>query len=97
MKPLYEVINQISQLESKLKSHEEYNRYFMKCRQSFEEMGISYYWPANEKYAETRTDVEAHITGNQTKNLAITQVIKPVILQDKTIVQRGVVIVEGKD
>lgn len=97
MKPLFEIINQISQLENKLKNQDEFNRHFVKCRQLLEEMGISYYWPLHEKYSETRTDVDAHITGNHAGNLTITQVIKPVIIQDKTIVQRGVVIVEGKE
>lgn len=96
MKPLFEIINQLSQLEHKLKTQEEYQRYFARCKQSLGEMGYTYYWPLDEKYSETRTDVEAHITGTETGNLVITQVIKPVIVQDNAIVQRGVVIVEGK-
>ncbi len=96
MKQLYEVINQLSALELKLNQSETYQRYFARCKQSFEEMGITYYAPVNEKYNETRTDVEANITGNETKNLIITQVIKPVIVKEGTIVQRGIVIVEGK-
>lgn len=97
MKQLFEVINQLSALESKLNGNEEFQRYFIRCKQSFEEMGIKYYSPMNEKYSETRTDVEANITGNDTNNLIITQVIKPVIVQDGTIAQRGIVIVEGKN
>lgn len=96
MKHLYEVINQLSALETKLNNQEEYQRYFARCKQSFEEIGITYYSPINEKYNETRTDVEANIAGNETKNLVITQVIKPVIVHDGAIAQRGIVIVEGK-
>lgn len=96
MKHLYEVINQLSALEGRLNQSEEYQRYFVRCKQSFEEMGIRYYSPLHEKYNETRTDVEANITGSGTGNLVITQVIKPVIVHDGTIAQRGIVIVEGK-
>ncbi len=96
MKHLYEVVNQLSALENKLSNTEEYQRYFVRCRQSFAEMGISYFTPLNEKYNETRTDVEANITGTETKNMVITQVIKPIIIHDGIIVQRGIVIVEGK-
>ncbi|MCD6068036.1 MAG: hypothetical protein K0S33_2862 [Bacteroidetes bacterium] len=96
MKHLYEVINQLSALESRLNNNEEYQRYFTRCKQSFGEMGISYYSPINEKYSETRTDVEANITGEGTKHMVITQVIKPVIVHDGAITQRGIVIVEGK-
>ena len=95
MKHLYEVINQISLMEQKLQSNEEFQRYFTRCRQSFQEMGLSYYSPVKEKYSDTRTDVEAHITGSDTRDMVITQVIKPVIVQDGAIVQRGIVIVEG--
>ncbi len=97
MKQLYEIINQLTQLEQKLSNNEEYKRYFNRCRQSFEEMGFNYYSPKDEKYSDTRTDVEASIAGNSTVNLTITQVIKPVIVKDGQIVQRGIVIVEGNN
>ncbi len=96
MKQLYEIINQLSALEAKLNKQEDYQRYFIRCKQSFEEIGITYYAPINEKFDETRTDVEATISGLETKNMLITQVIKPIIVQDGAIVQRGIVIVEGK-
>ena len=96
MKHLYEVINQLSALESRLVEKEEFQRYFARCKQSFEEMGILYYSPLHEKYSETRTDVEANITGTATSSMVITQVIKPVIVENGAIVQRGIVIVEGK-
>lgn len=96
MKPLFEVINQLTSLESKLGGQEELQRHFSRCKQSFEEMGITYYSPLREKYSETRTDVEASIVGESTRDLVITKVIKPVIVQQGMIVQQGIVIVEGK-
>lgn len=96
MKHLYEVVNQLAIMEAKLANNEEFQRYFTRCRQSLEEMGISYYSPINEKYNETRADVEAHITGTETKNMIISQVIKPIIAHDGVIAQKGIVIVEGR-
>jgi hypothetical protein len=95
MKQLFEVINQLCSLENKLGEQEEFKRYFSRCRQSFEEMGISYYVPLNEKYTDTRTDIEASITGSENGNLFISQVIKPVIVKDGVIVQKGIAIVES--
>jgi hypothetical protein len=97
MKQLFEIINQLSTMELKLGEQEEYKRYFSRCRQSFEEMGYVYYSPVNEKYSETRTDIEASITGSESKNMVISQVIKPVIVKDGVIVQKGIAIVEGKN
>lgn len=96
MKHLFEVINQLCLMETKLSGNEEFNRHFSRCKQSFEEMGITYQLPINEVYKETRTDLEAHITGSESKNLIITQVIKPIIFQNGSLVQRGIVIVEGR-
>lgn len=94
-KHLYEVINQLCLMEEKLLGNEEFQRHFARCKNSFQEMGITYHSPLKEKYSETRTDVEAHITGTEQKNMTITKVIKPIIMQDGVIAQRGIVIVEG--
>ena len=55
--------------------------------------------PTGEAYNETRTDCEASITGDQTTNLVITEVIRPIVRYRAggrtTIIQRAVVIVEG--
>ena len=57
--------------------------------------------PINQKYKETRTDVEANISGDSTENLIIVDVIKPIIRikQGKVskIIQKGIVIVQDKN
>jgi len=54
--------------------------------------------PITQKYSETRTDVEASISGDSTENLIITDVIKPIIRikQGGTnqIIQNGIVVVQ---
>jgi DNA repair exonuclease SbcCD ATPase subunit len=64
---------------------------------------VHYYYenPINESYNDTRTDVDAHISGIKTDNLVIIDVIKPIIrsqTNDKSaIVQKGIVTVTSKD
>jgi hypothetical protein len=56
--------------------------------------------PLLEKFTESRTDCEANIIGKLTNHMIVTQVIKPIIYQSidgtKTIVQKGIVMVESK-
>ncbi|MCZ8286243.1 MAG: hypothetical protein O9353_12385, partial [Bacteroidia bacterium] len=96
MKPIIDIINQLCTLEEKTGSSEDYARPFSRIKQSFEEMGYSYHSPVNEAYMDTRTDLEATIIGENTRNLVITKVIKPLILKDARIIQRAVVIVESR-
>jgi hypothetical protein len=62
-------------------------------------MDLEYLNPIGERYNETRTDVTATISGSSSRNLVITEVIKPIIVQRvgnvQQIVQVGVVIVES--
>ena len=50
---------------------------------------------------ETRTDLEASITGEGTENLYVVEVIKPIVrIGDKSfsrVVQKGIVIVQSKE
>ncbi|MCW3083134.1 MAG: hypothetical protein JWP12_500 [Bacteroidetes bacterium] len=96
MQPIIEIINQLNTLESKLSASDENARSFNRIKQALSEMGYSYSSPVNEDYKDTRTDVDATIIGESTKNLVITKVIKPIIIQDSKIVQRAIVIVESK-
>jgi iron uptake system EfeUOB component EfeO/EfeM len=98
MKPLIEIANQLHSLEKKIEkeSHSSlYTRHIQRMRQALQEMGISYHSPEGEKYSETRTDVEANITGTPSANMKITEVIKPIVMQNNSIIQAGIVIVEG--
>jgi hypothetical protein len=96
MKPIIEIINQLCVLEEKAGGSEDYMRPFSRIRQALEEMGYSYSTPLNEPYKDTRTDLEATIVGDSTRDLVISKVIKPLILKDAQIIQRAVVIVESR-
>jgi hypothetical protein len=62
--------------------------------------GLSYHNPIGEKYDETRTDLEANIAGESTKDLVIKEVNKPIIRFRAPgidrIVRKGVVVVGSK-
>lgn len=96
MKPIVEIINQLTLLEDKVGQTEEHARSFNRIKQALSEMGYTYNNPLNEVYKETRTDLEATIVGDNTSNLVVTKVIKPIIVKDAQIIQRAVVIVESK-
>lgn len=70
-----------------------------KMKRVLEEAGVFIYDPTGEKYNETRTDVEANISGSSTSGLVITDVIKPILYTEtegrKQLIQQGVVIVSG--
>ena len=65
------------------------------------QIGLVYEDPLGQPFKETRTDLEATISGPDTENLVVVEVIKPIIraiFADgySKIVQRGVVIVETR-
>ena len=67
-------------------------------------IGLAYEDPMGQSVNETRTDLEASVSGSGTENLVVVEVIKPiirVIFTDSTgkfyqVVQKGIVIVESR-
>lgn len=64
-------------------------------------IGLTYEDPMGQPFKETRTDLEATISGPGTENLVVVEVIKPIIrtiLGDglSKVVQKGIVIVESR-
>ena len=67
-------------------------------------VGLAYEDPMGQSFKETRTDLEATISGSGTENLVVVEVIKPIIraiFRDGTgefsrVVQKGVVVVESR-
>ena len=121
------VINQLYELEQKLKKHGDPNnlqRNVTKMKDAFAEEGmpsdgrgqlhicLSYEDPMGQSFKETRTDLDATISGSGTDNLVVVEVIKPIIRsalrvsagefteKDKAqftqVIQKGVVIVESQ-
>jgi hypothetical protein len=98
MKQLIEIANQVFTLEKKIEKSADassYSRHTQRIRQALEELGLTYHNPVGEKYTDTRTDIEANLTGEPSDNMKITDVIKPIIMQDGKIIQTGIVIVES--
>lgn len=97
-----QIINQIFAIEAKVDANNSSSlkRKFSRINELFEELGIGIHNPLNEDYNETRLDCEATILGDETEELIITEVIKPIVhhksSQGTEIIQRGVVLVSKK-
>lgn len=103
------ILNQVFDMEQKVSALKESNtlqRNLDKLKKYFKnsvfegDIELEYHNPIGEKYSETRTDCEASIAGDSTKNLRIVEVIKPIIRLRKgattQIVQKAVVVVESR-
>ena len=106
------LLDQVFEIERKLeviKETNSINRNISKIKDIFENIyatpsqpncGLFYHNPMGDDYDETKTDLEASIAGKSTENLAITEVIKPIIrcrINEQTVLARkGVVVVESK-
>lgn len=91
--------NLVFETEKKLQQKDPANglqRNVDRMKAVLEEAGLMMLNPLGETFTETRTDVEATITGTGHHPLTINEVLKPVIYieQDnkKMLVQRGVVL-----
>lgn len=107
---IFGVINNLFEIEKKLentsddlnlKRNVERIRDILSSELIPNDKGVFYENPIGERFLETRTDLDATITGEGTENLYVTEVIKPVIrLGDKNfsrVVQKGIVLVQSKD
>ncbi len=97
---IVDILNQLCELEKKveqLSDNSKYMRNIHRIRDKFEREGFRYHNPMHEDYTETRTDLEAEISGSCTQNLKVIEVIKPVIYRiegnKNTIIQPAMVIV----
>lgn len=104
------VLNQLYEIEQKLKKNGDpgnLQRNVNKVKDAFkalEEFGLIYEDPMNQPFKETRTDLEATISGSGTDNLVVVEVIKPIIravIRDgagefSIVIQKGIVVVESK-
>jgi hypothetical protein len=106
-----DLLNQVFEIEKKASQLQEPNsisRNINKIKEIFGsifssdadgEAGLSYHNPIGERYNETRTELEASISGGSAEQLFIKEVIKPIIRYRKggmnAIAQKGVVVVES--
>jgi hypothetical protein len=97
MKPIINIINQVYEIEKKTQDHPSVQRNLERIRSELQALGYSYHSPLHEKYASTRTDCEATISGSPHEQMRITEVIKPIIRNEEggqtRIIQKAIVVV----
>lgn len=108
-KALLIICNQIYEIEQRLKKlgvDSNMQRNLTKIKDALQELNLLYENPAGQKYNETRSDLNATISGNRTDGLVVVEVIKPIIKyrlsgtegrEFNHIIQKGVVIVQNKE
>ena len=96
------VMNNLYEIERKLIMHGNAGnvaRNVERIKEALAAGGLFYEDPLGQPFKETRTDLEANISGTMTENLFVTEVIKPIIRcgtsELSRVVQKGIVVVEG--
>jgi hypothetical protein len=96
-----QVLNNLCDIERKLLIHGDpgnAKRNVERIKEAFEDERVFFEDPMGQAFTETRTDLEATITGEGTDNLKVVEVIKPIVrVGDKNfsrVVQKGIVIVQ---
>jgi len=106
---MYTLLNQLFEIEKKLSVDETSDpnnclRNIAKIKDLFETHGLFYENPTGQTFKETRTDLEANISGSGTENLCVVETLKPIIREvtliegephGSRIIQKGIVIVES--
>ena len=98
------LLNNLYEVERKLSLYGDTgnaSRNVEKMKDVIRSEGLFYEDPLGQIFKETRTDLDATISGTGTDNLFVTEVIKPIIrFSDGTfskVVQKGIVVVQSKD
>ena len=98
------VLNNLYEIEKKLTFHGDTGnaeRNVEKMKGAMAELGYFYEDPMGQYYKETRTDLDASISGSSTENLIVVEVIKPIVragdVTFSRVIQKGIVIVESKE
>ncbi|MEI8283212.1 MAG: hypothetical protein WCG75_12465 [Armatimonadota bacterium] len=97
-----QVLNNLCDIDRKLSIHGDpgnARRNVERIKETIEDIKVFYEDPMGQSFSETRTDLEATITGEGTDNLKVVEVIKPIIrVGDRKfsrVVQKGIVIVQS--
>lgn len=109
-KHLLVILNQVFEIESKLRKIQESNsiqrnvdrlKDFFATEALSDGQGLVYHNPIGESYDETRTDCDASISGASHENLEIIEVLKPIIYvkygDRQIVIQKAIVIVQSKN
>ncbi len=102
------VLNSVYEVEQKLALHGDpgnASRNIDRIKETIRNEGLLYEDPMGQPFKETRTDLEATISGESTEDLFVAEVIKPIIrvsiLRDgqetfTRVIQKGIVVVQAK-
>lgn len=97
-----QLLNSVYEIEQKLILHGDQGnakRNVDKIKDTLITEGLFYEDPLGQTFKETRTDLEASISGESTENLVVIEVIKPIIRYGKPelsqVVQKGIVVVQS--
>jgi hypothetical protein len=98
-----QTLNNVYDMERKLSVHGDpgnLRRNIERIKEAFESEKVFYDDPMGETFNETRTDLEASITGTGADDLVVVEVIKPIVRFGERalsrVVQKGIVIVKSK-
>lgn len=98
-----QIMNNVCDIERKLLIHGDpanARRNLERIKEALATQQIFYEDPMGEDFNETRTDLEASITGSGADNLKVVEVIKPIVRWgDKSfsrVVQKGIVVVQSQ-
>jgi hypothetical protein len=98
-------LNQLYEIDTKLRVHGDGGnaaRNVQRIREEIEQNCLLFYEdPMGQRFDETRTDLEATITGAETDALTVVEVIKPIIRAGteatSKVVQKGIVVVRAAE
>lgn len=96
-------LNHLFDIERKIALHGDgasISRNVERIKESFADEGLFYENPMGQSFNETRTDLDASISGEGTEDLVVIEVVKPVIRWGRTefsrVIQKGIVVVKSK-
>ncbi len=105
---LLTVLNSVYEVEQKLALHGDpgnASRNIERIKETIRNEGLFYEDPMGQPFKETRTDLDATISGESTEDLFVAEVIKPIIrvsiIRDgqetfARVIQKGIVVVQAK-
>ena len=100
----WEFLNSVFEIERKLATHGDpgnASRNVERLKDTLAEEGFFFENPMGQPFSETRTDLEASISGAGTDNLVVVEVIKPIVRfgthDSSRVVQKGIVVVQSKE
>jgi hypothetical protein len=101
-KTTFQILNNLYDMERKLAVHGDLaniQRNIERIKESFQTEKLFYEDPMGQSFSETRTDLEASISGSGTDALVVVEVIKPIIrcgdAAYSRVVQKGIVVVKS--